>query len=102
MQQSRLHLKNVGVLPAKMEGGVVSCVRDGFQGGRNFTEKNIAGNGETLIFDFHISTSTEVSCDFLTNYSTPAVGGFKDDFHTTKYKFISSDGKLLPVDADLK
>lgn len=97
--QKDFRIKNVGTLPAIFEGGNISCESTPL---RNFSEKNIIGNGEEIILSFSPPTSSPtIKCQFEINYSVPS-SNFSDKKYKTLYEFEVRDGKPYSVGASLE
>jgi hypothetical protein len=96
------HIKNVGILPAKITGGVLDCGSPA-----SFNDKNLIGNGEEVTTDFNVAFSQAdghlgLTCMYSIPYTSPS-DIFKDKAFETLYTFkILSDSGLQPIDASLK
>ena len=94
-----LHIKNVGVLPAKMKRMELSC-SDNNQVGQivSKTNSNIVGNGEETISSFSITNSPKLVCNILMGYAS-ALNVTDNDYETT-YSLQLEQGKVpQPLDA---
>lgn len=97
----KMHLKNVGILPAKTKTGGIYCTATDRQVLAMKIQPNVVGNGEYIDAIFSLPLKPKSVCVLGIQYSGP--DSLKDLEYETKYKFETSekDHSLLPIDAIL-
>ena len=89
-----LHLKNIGILPARVVNVAAHCPPDADFPPRE--EKIIIGNGEEMIFNFSIPSELgSARCRFSVNYVMPMDSSTKDIFNTEYIFKFKNDSTVV-------
>lgn len=98
----QIHVKNVGVMPAKMEGLVIRCANIPDEDISDMFGKTIIGNGEKLITEFTLGVEDETSCTYTLRYTAPTTDFMYGPFETRYDLKIHKNDSITTEDASIK
>lgn len=97
-----LVIKNVGVLPAKIDRDTIACVGDTL---KEYKNPNLIGAGEKLNTTLNIpllANNQELNCEFTIFYSAPiGIPDSQKDYSTGYVLQIDSSGNIAPLNASM-